>query len=173
VVKKGITTHGVPQKLLTDNGAALSPSRRGHQGQLLTYVTSLGIEAITGKPYKPTTLGKNERFHRALFRFLDKQTHIDSRGASLGREPTRVMTLHLFGKSHGRTNRQLHDQDCTLEHHQQPCSGGAAKRLWAKRRSSPLARRSFVAVRKPILDVLSAMAPDGTADSADTEALQA
>ncbi|MDP9697101.1 UNVERIFIED_ORG: hypothetical protein J2X79_004687 [Arthrobacter globiformis] len=73
VVQKGITAHGVPQKLLTDNGAALNPSRRGHQGQLLTYVTSLGIEAITGKPYKPTTQGKNERFHRTLFRFLDKQ----------------------------------------------------------------------------------------------------
>ncbi|ABK03232.1 Integrase, catalytic region [Arthrobacter sp. FB24] len=73
VVKKGITAHGVPQKLLTDNGAALNPSRRGHQGQLLTCVTSLGIEAVTGKPYKPTTQGKNERFHQTLFRFLDKQ----------------------------------------------------------------------------------------------------
>jgi putative transposase len=30
-------------------------------------------EAITGKPYKPTTPGKNERFHQTLFRFLDKQ----------------------------------------------------------------------------------------------------
>lgn len=29
VVKKGIDEHGVPQKLLTDNGAALNPSRRG------------------------------------------------------------------------------------------------------------------------------------------------
>jgi putative transposase len=73
VVKKGISARGVPQKLLTDNGAALNPSRRGRQGQLVTYVTSLGIEAITGKPYKPTTQGKNERFHRTLFRFLDKQ----------------------------------------------------------------------------------------------------
>ena len=29
VVKKGITAHGVPQRLLSDNGAALNPSRRG------------------------------------------------------------------------------------------------------------------------------------------------
>jgi hypothetical protein len=36
-------------------------------------VTSLGVEAITGKPYKPTTQGKNERFHQTLFRWLDKQ----------------------------------------------------------------------------------------------------
>lgn len=73
VVKKGIATHGVPQRLLTDNGVALNPSRRGHLGQLVDYVTSLGVEAITGKPGKPTTQGKNERFHQTLFRWLDKQ----------------------------------------------------------------------------------------------------
>jgi putative transposase len=73
VVRKGIAAHGVPQRLLTDNGAALNPSRRGAVGQLVTYVTRLGVEPITGKPYKPTTQGKNERFHQTLFRWLDKQ----------------------------------------------------------------------------------------------------
>ncbi len=73
VVKKGIASHGVPQRLLTDNGAALNPSRRGVEGQLVAYVSSLGVKAITGKPYKPTTQGKNERFHQTLFRWLDKQ----------------------------------------------------------------------------------------------------
>jgi len=73
VVKKGIAAHGVPQRLLTDNGAALNPSRRGAVGQLVTYVEALGVEAITGKPYKPTTQGKNERFHQTLFRWLDKK----------------------------------------------------------------------------------------------------
>ena len=73
VVKKGIAAHGVPQRLLSDNGAALNPSRRGVLGQLVAYVTSLGVAPITGKPYKPTTQGKNERFHQTLFRWLDKQ----------------------------------------------------------------------------------------------------
>lgn len=73
VVTKGITANGVPQRLLSDNGAALNPSRRGYVGQLVAYVTSLGVEAITGKPDKPTTQGKNERFHQTLFRWLDKQ----------------------------------------------------------------------------------------------------
>ena len=72
-MRKGIEAHGVPQRLLSDNGAALNPSRRGVLGQLVAYVTSLGVEPITGKPYKPTTQGKNERFHQTLFRFLDKQ----------------------------------------------------------------------------------------------------
>lgn len=73
VVQKGIAARGVPQRLLTDNGAALNPSRRGVGGQLVAYVISLGVKAITGKPYKPTTQGKNERFHQTLFRWLDKQ----------------------------------------------------------------------------------------------------
>ena len=78
VVRKGIAVHGVPQRLLSDNGAALNPSRRGVLGQLVAYVTALGVEPITGKPYKPTTQGKNERFHRTLFRWLDKQPLADS-----------------------------------------------------------------------------------------------
>lgn len=73
VVKKGIRAHGVPQRFLSDNGAALNPSRRGYQGRLVAYLESLGVTAITGKPGKPTTQGKNERFHQTLFRWLDKQ----------------------------------------------------------------------------------------------------
>ena len=73
VVDKAITAHGVPQRLLSDNGVALNPSRRGYVGQLVAHVSALGVQAITGKPYKPTTQGKNERFHQTLFRYLDKQ----------------------------------------------------------------------------------------------------
>ncbi|MFI5627772.1 integrase core domain-containing protein [Nocardioides sp. NPDC051685] len=73
VVNKAIRAHGVPQRLLTDNGRALNPSRQGHIGQLVVHLSRLGVEAITGKPYKPTTQGKNERFHQTLFRYLDKQ----------------------------------------------------------------------------------------------------
>ena len=73
VFDKAVTDHGVPQRLLSDNGLALNPSRRGFTGQLVEHVSSLGTEAITGKPYKPTTQGKNERFHQTLFRYLDKQ----------------------------------------------------------------------------------------------------
>ncbi len=73
VFDKAVAAHGVPQRLLTDNGLALNPSRRGMIGQLVEHVSSLGVEPITGKPYKPTTQGKNERFHQTLFRYLDKQ----------------------------------------------------------------------------------------------------
>jgi transposase InsO family protein len=70
---KAVGVHGVPQRLLTDNGVALNPSRRGYIGQLVAHVTALGVEPITGKPYKPTTQGKNERAHQTLLRWLDKQ----------------------------------------------------------------------------------------------------
>jgi putative transposase len=73
VFDKAVADHGVPQRLLSDNGLALNPSRRGHIGRLVSHIGALGVEAITGKPYKPTTQGKNERFHQTLFRYLDKQ----------------------------------------------------------------------------------------------------
>ena len=73
VFDKAVAAHGVPQRLLSDNGSALNPSRRGIVGQLVEHVSRLGVEAITGKPGKPTTQGKNERFHQTLFRYLDKQ----------------------------------------------------------------------------------------------------
>jgi putative transposase len=73
VFDKAVAAHGVPQRLLSDNGLALNPSRRGLVGRLVAHVAALGTEAITGKPHKPTTQGKNERFHQTLFRYLDKQ----------------------------------------------------------------------------------------------------
>jgi transposase InsO family protein len=73
VFDKATVAHGVPQKLLSDNGIALNPSRRGLLGQFVVHLMALGVEPITGKPYKPTTQGKNERFHQTLFRYLDKQ----------------------------------------------------------------------------------------------------
>jgi putative transposase len=78
VVDKAIAEHGVPQRLLTDNHVALNPSRRGYIGRLVDHVGALGVQAITGKPYKPTTQGKNERFHQTLFRYLDKQPLAES-----------------------------------------------------------------------------------------------
>lgn len=73
VFNKGVAARGVPQRLLSDNGAALNPTRRGFVGQLVVHVETLGVDAITSKPYKPTTQGKNERFHQTLFRYLDRQ----------------------------------------------------------------------------------------------------
>ena len=39
---------------------------------------SLGVEPITGRPYRPTTQGKNERFHQTLLRHPGRQPLADS-----------------------------------------------------------------------------------------------
>ncbi|MDL2424603.1 DDE-type integrase/transposase/recombinase, partial [Pseudomonas sp. BAgro211] len=73
VVQAAIARHGAPRRFLSDNGLALNPSRRGYHGALVAYLESLGVTPITGKPYKPTTQGKNERFHGTLFKYLSAQ----------------------------------------------------------------------------------------------------
>jgi putative transposase len=77
-VRQGPVRPRVPQRLLSDNGVALNPSRRGYLGQLVAHVSRLGVETITGKPHKPTTQGKNELVHQTLFSYLDKQPLADS-----------------------------------------------------------------------------------------------
>ena len=42
VFDKAVAAHGVPQRLLSDNGLALNPSRRGYVGQLVGHVAAPG-----------------------------------------------------------------------------------------------------------------------------------
>jgi putative transposase len=71
VVSTAIARHGIPQKFLSDNGTAFNQDRRGKQSQLGSFLRSLGVQPISGKPAKPTTQGKNERFHGTLFKYLN------------------------------------------------------------------------------------------------------
>jgi len=70
VLRAAIAAHQVPQRLLTDNGRAMNPHRVGHTSALAAYAASLGIQAITSRPYHPQTCGKNERVHATLKRWL-------------------------------------------------------------------------------------------------------
>lgn len=64
VFDQAVAVHGVPQRLLSDNGLALNPSRRGFLGKFVEHITAaLGAEPITAKPCKPRAQGKRERFH--------------------------------------------------------------------------------------------------------------
>lgn len=71
VVSTAIRRWGVPQRLLSDNGLAFNPTRRGFTGKLVDYLLDLGIKPITGKPDHPMTQGKNERFHQTLQKWLN------------------------------------------------------------------------------------------------------
>lgn len=70
-VSTAIRRWGVPQRLLSDNGLAFNPTRRGFTGKLVDYLVDLGVKPITGKPDRPTTQGKNERFHQTLQKWLN------------------------------------------------------------------------------------------------------
>ena len=71
VVSEAIRRWGTPQRLLSDNGIAFNPTRRGITGKLVDYLRDLGVTPITGKPDRPTTQGKNERFHQTLQKWLN------------------------------------------------------------------------------------------------------
>jgi transposase InsO family protein len=64
------TSLQAPLLLLTDNGLAMNPHRRGSTSQLATYATSVGTRPITSRIYHPQTCGKNERVHSTLKRWL-------------------------------------------------------------------------------------------------------
>lgn len=59
-----------PALLLTDNGTALNPHRRGAVSELVAVAEELGTRAITSRAYHPQTMGKNERVHQTLKRWL-------------------------------------------------------------------------------------------------------
>jgi putative transposase len=88
VVDKANAAHGVPQRLLSDNGVPLNPSRRGLLGQLVDHVWRLGVEAITGTPYKPTTQGITDG---------DKLTITDLQGELLAEHTRPAPGIHYVG----------------------------------------------------------------------------
>ncbi len=91
VITLAIKRFGVPVLVLSDNGAALNPSRRGQTGQLVTLLQSLGCKPITAKPYHPQTCGKNERVHSTLKRWLE----VRPRAADLPELQTQLDTFDL------------------------------------------------------------------------------
>ena len=70
VLKEAIARVGVPQRFLTDNGAALNPTRRGRNGIVVTWLRSLGVQPISSTPGHPQTQGKSERHHQTSQRWL-------------------------------------------------------------------------------------------------------
>jgi transposase InsO family protein len=70
VMKAAVAAHQAPVLLLTDNGVAMNPHRRGVTSQLVAYATTLGTKTISSSVYHPQTCGKNERVHATLKRWL-------------------------------------------------------------------------------------------------------
>jgi transposase InsO family protein len=70
---KAAELHGLPASLLSDNGAVFTGSYRGGKVLLEYELERLGVEFKNSRPYHPQTLGKVERLHQTLKRYLAKQ----------------------------------------------------------------------------------------------------
>jgi transposase InsO family protein len=67
-------SYGLPESLLTDNGAVFTANSRRGKVVLESELERLGIEGKHSTPYHPQTCGKVERFHQTLKKYLAKQT---------------------------------------------------------------------------------------------------
>jgi transposase InsO family protein len=65
--------HGLPESLLTDNGAVFTANSRRGKVVLESELDRLGVQGKHSTPYHPQTCGKVERFHQTLKKFLAKQ----------------------------------------------------------------------------------------------------
>ncbi len=65
--------HGLPARLLTDNGPAFSGRRRGWVSRLEENLHALGVAATTSSVGHPQTCGKNERAHSTVLKWLAKR----------------------------------------------------------------------------------------------------
>ena len=66
--------HGLPASLLSDNGAVFVGGYRRGKVLLEYELERLGIQFKNSRPYHPQTLGKVERLHQTLKRYLAKQS---------------------------------------------------------------------------------------------------
>ena len=70
VVETAMSWYGIPRMLLSDNGTALNPSRRGWLGRLVAMLVRLGVTPVSSTPKHPGTCGKKERANSTLKRWL-------------------------------------------------------------------------------------------------------
>jgi transposase InsO family protein len=67
---RGAEMWGWPARVLSDNGAAFRGDTRAGGGGIEASLAALGIAVGHSRPYHPQTLGKVERFHQTLKKYL-------------------------------------------------------------------------------------------------------
>ena len=65
--------HGLPESLLSDNGAVFTAAPRNGRCAIESELVALGILYKHSRPYHPQTCGKVERFHQTLKKHLAAQ----------------------------------------------------------------------------------------------------
>ncbi|WP_134665937.1 DDE-type integrase/transposase/recombinase, partial [Amycolatopsis sp. CFH S0078] len=69
-LQQAFAGHGLPVRLLSDNGLAFSGKHRGRMVDLERRLAERGITAIASTPHHPQTCGKDERAHQTLRKWL-------------------------------------------------------------------------------------------------------
>jgi transposase InsO family protein len=69
-LQQAFAGHGLPVKVLSDNGLAFSGKHRGRMVELERHLASHGVTTIASSVYHPQTCGKVERHHQTLKRWL-------------------------------------------------------------------------------------------------------
>jgi transposase InsO family protein len=69
-LQQAFAGHGLPVRLLSDNGLAFTGKHRGRMVTLERHLAELGITSLASTPRHPQTCGKNERVHQTLQKWL-------------------------------------------------------------------------------------------------------
>ncbi len=103
--RRAFRRHGVPARVLTDNGAVFTGKpRRGGRVALEVELDLLGVRLEHCRPYHPQTCGKVERFHQTQKKWLQAQPPAATLGA-LQRQLDRFRRYYNEVRPHRAINR--------------------------------------------------------------------
>jgi transposase InsO family protein/transposase-like protein len=69
-LQQAFAGHGLPVRLLSDNGLAFTGRHRGRMVELERHLAERGVTTIASTPHHPQTCGKDERSHQTLQKWL-------------------------------------------------------------------------------------------------------
>lgn len=124
--RKAAGRHGFPASVLTDNGAVFTAApRRGGRCAIEIELFTLGISLRHSTPYHPQTLGKVERFHQTLKRWLTRQPKATS-VAELGAEIEWFRRYYNTERPHRALGRRTPEEAFSARPKARPSGTGLA-----------------------------------------------
>ncbi|GAA1024397.1 IS481 family transposase [Amycolatopsis albidoflavus] len=110
-LQQAFAGHGLPVRLLSDNGLAFSGKHRGRMVDLERRLAERGITAIASTPHHPQTCGKDERAHQTLRKWLAARPPADTLAdlQHLLEDYRRIYNHRRHQSLDGQTPRQRYD----------------------------------------------------------------
>ncbi|WP_406629424.1 DDE-type integrase/transposase/recombinase [Amycolatopsis sp. WGS_07] len=110
-LRQAFAGHGLPVRILSDNGLAFSGKHRGRMVETERRLAERGITAIASSPRHPQTCGKDERSHQTLQKWLAARPPADTLPAlqQLLDDYQNVYNNRRHQSLDGQTPRQRYD----------------------------------------------------------------